>query len=131
MIFVPPFGGYNKKIFRLASLAVICTPHLCKRCAAPECKHRYSRDVYVSASAFVRFVSKAPCSMSYTMQLDAHLASFQFSFARESFEMSCKSYCQIRQLSHLSVVLTRRATAGDVSRATQVGRRTAAALGWT
>jgi len=26
MIFVPPFGGYNKKIFRLASLAVICTP---------------------------------------------------------------------------------------------------------
>lgn len=35
MIFVPPFGGYNKKIFRLASLAVICTPHLCKRCAAP------------------------------------------------------------------------------------------------
>ena len=35
MIFVPPFGGYNKKIFRLASLAVICTPHLCKRYAAP------------------------------------------------------------------------------------------------
>jgi len=35
MIFVPPFWGYNKKIFRLASLAVICTPHLCKRCAAP------------------------------------------------------------------------------------------------
>jgi len=35
MIFVPPIGGYNKKIFRLASLAVICTPHLCKRCAAP------------------------------------------------------------------------------------------------
>ena len=35
MIFVPPFGGYNKKIFWLASLAVICTPRLCKRCAAP------------------------------------------------------------------------------------------------
>lgn len=54
MIFVPPFGGYNKKIFRLASLAVICTPHLCKRCAAPA--YRSLRRLY-SLAYRIRFAS--------------------------------------------------------------------------
>ena len=64
-ICTPFWGGYNKKNFRLASLAVICTPHLCKRCAAPVC-------IYLSYVCLCAFVTIHYVMLCYTTLLYQH-----------------------------------------------------------